>query len=170
MFNRSVTCLIELQIVVFPLADSPLIPTKIRFSGWWINLFANLEIKSGLIDWNIGFSRFLSYSKIWLNLPNLFAPNHSVGKIIDDYSQDVEIFDSVKEIIDLNTVNLYDVLKNNKSQDFIGWNGSAYIKSGTTDYYGDDTGEYVKHSSATLYTNRGKVVNAIGEDISEFRN
>lgn len=104
------------------------------------------------------------------NLPNLFAPNHSEGKIIDDYSQDVEIFDSVKEIIDLNTVNLYDVLKNNKSQDFIGWNGSAYIKSGTTDYYGDDTGEYVKHSSTTLYTNRGKVVNAIGEDISEFRN
>ena len=104
------------------------------------------------------------------NLPNLFAPNHSEGKIIDDYSQDVEIFDSLKEIIDLNTVNLYDVLKNNKSQDFIGWNGSAYIKSGTTDYYGDDTGEYVKHSSTTLYTNRGKVVNAIGEDISEFRN
>lgn len=104
------------------------------------------------------------------NLPNLFAPNHSEGKIIDDYSQDVEIFDSVKEIIDLNTVNLYDVLNNNKSQDFIGWNGSAYIKSGTTDYYGDDTGEYVKHSSTTLYTNRGKVVNAIGEDISEFRN
>ena len=104
------------------------------------------------------------------NLPNLFAPNHTEGKIIDDYSQDVEIFDSVQEIIDLNTVNLYDVLKNNKSQDFIGWNGSAYIKSGTTDYYGDDTGEYVKHSSTTLYTNRGKVVNATGEDIGEFSN
>lgn len=104
------------------------------------------------------------------NLPNLFAPNHSEGKIIDDYSQDVEIFDSLKEIIELNTVNLYDVLKNNKSNDFIGWTGRSYVKSGTTDYYGDDTGEYVKHISTTLYTNRGKVVNAIGENIREFRN
>ena len=104
-------------------------------------------------------------------LPNLILPNHGDGRIVEDYNNDVYIFDDYNEIVNLNTVRISDALKKNVNQPYISWTGSVYAK-GTGNYYNPlEKYYYVNYTDEVIKTDeRGKYINMRTVDTDEFQN
>ena len=91
-------------------------------------------------------------------LPNLMAPNHADGHVVEEYNQDVYIFDEFNDIVNLNTTRIADALRKNVDQPFVKWGGSSYTVS-SGNYYSANGDKYVSYEDYKIETNRGNYRN-----------
>lgn len=101
-------------------------------------------------------------------LPNLILPNHSDGRVVEEYNADVYIFDEFNDIVNLNTTRIADALRKNVNQPFVKLDNTV----STNTYYNpldeDKNDVYVKYTDKKIDTSMGRYVNVEDLDTKEF--